>query len=87
MHLKFLNNVISIKTKAFLRPGIGDLSCCQKLLNYLTSYLLTFNIPDEGYSRNALCTLNLILYDFIASLLKTECYNYSSFVNVQSVKR
>jgi hypothetical protein len=52
-----------------------------------TSYLLTFNIPDEGYSRNALCTLNLIFYDFIASLLKTECYNYSSFVNVQSVKR
>jgi hypothetical protein len=43
------------------------LSCSQELSHYLFSNLLTLSLPDEGYFRNALCTLNLTsnLVDFI----------------------
>jgi hypothetical protein len=34
------------------------LSCSQELSHYLFSNLLTLTLPDEGYFRNALCTLN-----------------------------
>jgi hypothetical protein len=31
-----------------------------KMLNYLSFQSLDFEVPDEGYSRNVLCALNLI---------------------------
>jgi len=31
-----------------------------KTLNYLTFQSFDFELPDEGYSRNASCGLNLI---------------------------
>ena len=31
-----------------------------KTLNYLTFQYFDLSVPDEGYSRNASCTLNLI---------------------------
>jgi hypothetical protein len=35
--------------------------CSQKLLNYLAfQYLDIEPLPDEGFSRNALCTLSLL---------------------------
>jgi len=41
----------------FLGPWF---SCSQRFKNYLAFKYLALSVPDEGYSRNISCTLNLI---------------------------
>ena len=54
-------------------PGLEPLhqpfSWFTRLLNYLVSNLSTLSEPDEGYSRNAICTLNLLDLQFYVYVL------------------
>jgi hypothetical protein len=54
-NLQFLNNVIINKTKVLLPQANVTLADY-----YLAFQSFDFDVPDEGYSRNALCALNLI---------------------------
>ena len=59
-------HVFIINTKVLLYQAQGDISgyhvealwfsCSQRFFTYIS----TLNVPDEGYSRNASCALNLM---------------------------
>ena len=44
---------------------VNDLS---KTFMIWLSSILTLSVPDEGYSRNVLCTLKLNIYAFFATI-------------------
>ena len=54
-NFQFLNNVIINKTKVFLPQAYVTIAIIIWLSN-----LSILSVPDESYSRNVLCTLNLI---------------------------
>jgi hypothetical protein len=57
--LKIINNYSKIKQiLAILFRPFGFIA--PKTLNYLAFQYFDLSVPDEGYSRNASCTLNLI---------------------------
>jgi hypothetical protein len=59
------------------------------ILSKKNSHLLTLNVPDEGYTRNVACTLNLLSfysYFFYLStvLMPISCSNFFLFAKQQN---
>ena len=66
-NLQFLNNVIIHKTKVLPLRHMWPYTTLAILFRSYgfiglknVNYFFTLSVPDEGYSRNASCTLNLI---------------------------
>jgi hypothetical protein len=59
---------------AILFRPFGLLACKTYKIIWL-SYLSILSVPDEGYSRNALCALNLIstFYSIVATFCTASC--------------
>jgi hypothetical protein len=70
LKLQFLNNVIIIKSKSLLPhafPDFGDHV-------YALWFTCSQNSPEDGYSRNASCALNLISTFLLPLLLLLFCH-------------